>query len=153
MALGPGAGLEVRYERVGRAAFALARRICADGEVAAALVERAFATCGDLPAGAAGDGLLLRRVRELACEHRPAGPVAASAPPRPLAELSREHWSVLDLVVLRGAGVREAAVRLQLPEDVVLALLHDGLRRAGALLSRARQADDHAQPPRLALLR
>jgi hypothetical protein len=153
MALGPAAGPEVRYERVGRAAFALAHRICADEEVAAAIVERAFAGSGDLPAGAVGDGLLLRRVRELACERRAGGALAASAPPGALAELSREHWRVLDLVALRGAGVCETALRLQLPEEAVLTLLHDGLRLAGGLLSGARQADDHAQPPRLALLR
>jgi hypothetical protein len=153
MALGPAAGPEVRYERVGRAAFALARRICGNGELAAAIVERAFASSGDLPAGAAGDGLLLRRVRELACERRAGGPLAASAPPRPLAELSREHWRVLDLIALHGAGVRETALRLQLPEEVVLTLLHDGLHCAGGLLSGARQADDYAQPPRVALLR
>ena len=82
----------------------------------------------------------------------PLAPVALSDPPRALAELPAAHWRVLDLVALRGATVREAAARLRLSEDAVLAHLRDGLRLTGALLSGAGQADDHADAPRLALL-
>jgi DNA-directed RNA polymerase specialized sigma24 family protein len=156
MATGPAAGLDARYARIGRAAFALARRICGDGAVAADVVEQAFASCGDGPDGGVGDGLLLRRVRDLACDRlrrAPLAPVALSDPPRELAELPAAHWRVLDLVALRGATVREAATRLRLTEDAVLAHLRDGLRQTGALLSGAGETDDHADSPRLALLR
>jgi hypothetical protein len=156
MAPGPSAGLDVRYARIGRAAFALARRVCGDDAVAADVVEQAFASSEAMPAGAVGDGLLLRRVRDLACgrrKHAPVGPVALSTPPPALAALSPLQWRVLDLVALRGAGMREAAARLLMPEDEVLAHLRDGLRLAGALLSGAGETDDNADSPRLALLR
>jgi DNA-directed RNA polymerase specialized sigma24 family protein len=156
MAFAPAAGREMRYDRVGRAAFALARRICGDGALAADVVERAFASPAALPEGAAGDGLLLRRVRELACDsrgRRPGELVAVSTPPPALASLSAVHWHVLDLVALQGEGVREAAVRLRLPEDTVLTLLHEALRTTGALLSGAGQPDGHADSARVALLR
>jgi DNA-binding NarL/FixJ family response regulator len=154
MALGPAAGPDARYARVGRAAFALARRICADDAVAAAVVEQAF--LADEPESAVGDGLVLRRVRQLACARRrraEAGPAAVGKPPRELEALPVTQWRVLDLVALRGASVREAAARLQLPEEAVLAHLHDALRQTGALLSGERQPDDHADAPRFALLR
>jgi DNA-directed RNA polymerase specialized sigma24 family protein len=153
MALGPAAGLDARYARIGRAAFALARRICGDDDVAAAVVERAFADSE--PEGAVGDGLVLRRVRQLACARRrraQAGPVAIGAPPAGLRALPNAQWRVLDLVALRGASVREAATRLQMSEETVLAHLHGGLRGAGLLLSGERQADDQPDAPRLALL-
>jgi RNA polymerase sigma-70 factor (ECF subfamily) len=156
MALGPAAGLDARYARIGRAAFALARRICGDDALAAAVVEQAFANGSHEPGGSVGDGLVLRHVRHLACARRrraQVGPAAVGTPPRELEALPVAQWRVLDLVALRGASVREAAVRLQLPEETVLVHLHDALRQAGALLSRERQADDHAHPPRLALLR
>jgi DNA-directed RNA polymerase specialized sigma24 family protein len=73
-------------------------------------------------------------------------------PPRELAALPVTLWHVLDLVALRGASVRDAAARLQLPEETVLAHLHEALQQARALLSAERQPDDHANPPRLALL-
>jgi hypothetical protein len=156
MASGPAAGLDVRYARIGRAAFALARRICGDDAAAAAVVEQAFARGGE-PEGAVGDGLVLRRVRQLACarRRRPAtGPAAVGTPPAELAALPVAQWRVLDLVALRGASVREAALRLQLPEATVLAHLHDGLRSAGVLISGPeRQSHGDASPPRLALLR
>jgi hypothetical protein len=156
MESGPAAGLDLRYARVGRAAFALARRICADDAAASEVVEQAFATSPAEPEGAVGDGLLLRRVRDLACGRRrraASGPVAVSAPPAALAELSSGHWRVLDLVALRGAGIGEAAVRLGMPEDSVLTLLHEGLGLTRELLSGAGQAGDDADSPRLALLR
>jgi DNA-directed RNA polymerase specialized sigma24 family protein len=156
MATCPAAGLDARYARIGRAAFALARRICGDDAAAADVVEQAFASAGDGPEGAVGDGLLLRRVRDLACDRLrrvPLAPVALSDPPRELAELPAVQWRVLDLVALRGATVREAAVRLRLPEEAVLAHLRDGLRLTGQLLSGARETDDHTDSPRLALLR
>jgi predicted DNA-binding protein (UPF0251 family) len=154
MAPGPAAGPDARYARMGRAAFALARRICGDDAVAAAVVEQAF--LADEPESAVGDGLVLRRVRHLACARRrraEAGPAAVGRPPRELAALPVAQWRVLDLVALRGASVREAAARLQLPEETVLAHLHEALKQAGALLSGERQADDHTDAPRLALLR
>jgi hypothetical protein len=120
------------------------------------VVEQAFANGGHEPSGAVGDGLLLRRVRHLACARRgraQVGPAALGMPPRELGALPVAQWRVLDLVALRGVSVREAATRLQLPEATVLAHLHDGLRQAGALLSGERQPDDHADAPRLALLR
>lgn len=153
MALGPAAGLDARYARMGCAAFGLARRISGDDAVAAAVVEQAFME-GELD-GAVGDGLLLRRVRRLACAHRrrtEAGPALVDKPPRELAALPVTQWRVLDLVALRGASVREAAARLQLPEETVLAHLHEALQQTRALLSGERQPDDHANPPRLALL-
>jgi DNA-directed RNA polymerase specialized sigma24 family protein len=156
METGPAAGLDQRYARVGRACFALARRICGDDVVAAEVVEQAFASGGDEPAGPVGDGLLLRRVRHFACARRrraQIGPAALGTPPPELCALPVAQWRVLDLVALRGASVREAAARLQLPETTVLAHLHDGLQAAGALLSGERQPDDHADAPRLALLR
>lgn len=155
MASGPAVGLDLRYARLGRAAYALARRICGDDATAVEVVERALAG-GDEPEGAVGDGLVLRRVRSLACERRqrpPAGPAALAAPPAELTALSVAQWRVLDLVALRGASVREAATRLQLPEATVLAHLHEGLMRAGALLSGERKTHDDADAPRLALLR
>jgi hypothetical protein len=156
MASGPAAGLDLRYARIGAAAFALARRICGDMAVAAGVVEQAFATSGDEAGGAVGDGLLLRRVRALAwAARRPAAREArALAQPPALSGLTALQWQVLELVALRGAAVRVAAEQLGLPEAVVLAQLHDGLRRAGSLLSvaGAREADDHSQTPRLALL-
>ena len=148
-------GLDARYARVGRAAFTLARRICGDEATASDVIERAFVGSAGMPEGAVGDGLLLRHVRALACDCRrrpPAGPVALSSPPRALAGLPWEHWRVLDLVALRGAGIGEAAARLGLPEDAVLAHLRDGLRLTGELLSGARETDDHADAARLALL-
>ena len=154
MAPGPAAGPDVRYARMGRATFALARRICGDDAVAADVVAQAFAASPG-PEGAVGDGLLLRRVRELACARRrrpPFGPVALSSPPPALAALAQAHWSVLDLVALRGAGVREAAARLQLSEEVVLTHLREALRLTRELLSGAGEPDDHADAPRLALL-
>jgi hypothetical protein len=154
MALGPAARLDARYARMGCAAFALARRICGDDAVAASVVEQAF--IADEPDGAVGDGLVLRRVRHLACARRrraEGGPAAVGKPPRELGALPVTQWRVLDLVALRGASVREAAARLQLPEETVLAHLHEGLQQAGALLSGERQPDDHADAPRLALLR
>jgi DNA-directed RNA polymerase specialized sigma24 family protein len=156
MAMGPAAGLDSRYARVGRAAFALARRICGDDAIAADVVEEAFASSGHGPEGGVGDGLLLRRVRDLACDRRirvHRGPIALSASPPALAELPRVQWRVLDLVALRGATVREAAARLGVPEDDVLAHLRDGLRLAGALLSGTGETDGHADSARLALLR
>ena len=156
MALGPAAGLDARYSRIGRAAFALARRICGDDALAADIVEQAFANGAHEPGGSVGDGLVLRRVRHLACARRrraQVGPAAVDTPPRELEALPVAQWRVLDLVALRGASVREAAVRMQLPEETVLAHLHDGLRQAAVLLSRERQTDDHAHAPRLALLR
>jgi DNA-directed RNA polymerase specialized sigma24 family protein len=154
MALGPAAGPDARYARMGCAAFALARRICGDDAVAAAVVEQAFIE--DQPDGAAGDGLLLRRVRHLACARRrraQAGPAAVDKPPRELEALPVMQWRVLDLVALRGASVREAAARLQLREETVLVHLHQALQQARALLSGERQPDDHSDAPRLALLR
>jgi hypothetical protein len=156
MATGHAAGLDARYARVGRAAFALARRICGDDAAAAEVVEQAFACSGSERDGGAGDGLLLRRVRELAGSRRgrlSLGPVALTTPPPELTGLSVAQWRVLDLVALRGAGVREAAVRLRLPEDAVLAHLRDGLRAAGELLRGDGQPSDDADAPRLALLR
>jgi hypothetical protein len=156
MALGSAAGLDARYARMGCAAYALARRICGDDAVAVAVVEQAFVSGGDEPEGAVGDGLTLRRVRHLACARRrraQAGPAAVGKPPRELGALPVTQWRVLDLVALRGASVREAAVRLQMPEETVLAHLHEALQQAGALLSGERQPDDHADAPRLALLR
>jgi DNA-directed RNA polymerase specialized sigma24 family protein len=156
MASARAAGVDARYERIGRAAFALARRICGDDALAAAAVEQAFASGGHEPAGPVGDGLVLRHVRHLACARRrraQVGPPAACRPPRELAALPLAQWRALELVALRGASVREAAVRLQLPEATVLAHLHDGLRQAAALLSREREPDDYAQAPRVALLR
>jgi DNA-binding NarL/FixJ family response regulator len=153
MASGPPVGLDLRYARIGRAAFALARRICGDDATAVEVVEQALASGGDEPAGAVGDGLVLRRVRRLACERRrPVGPAALGAPPSELSALPLAQWRVLDLVALRGASVREAAGRLQLPEATVLTHLHEGLQRAGALLSGERQPYDNADAPRLALL-
>lgn len=156
MASSPAASLDLRYTRIGRAAFALARRICGEDATAAAIVEQAFASSGDEPEGAVGDGLVLRRVRELACMRRRPATTAWTAlgtPPPALKDMPLAHWRVLDLVALRGATVREAATRLQLPESTVLAHLHDGLRGAGSLLSGERQPHDYAEPPRLALLR
>jgi DNA-directed RNA polymerase specialized sigma24 family protein len=156
MAPGPAAGLDARYARIGRAAFALARRICGDDAAAADVVEQAFARCGDGPDGGVGDGLLLRRVRDLACDRLwrlPVAPVALSDPPPALADLPALQWRVLDLVALRGATVRQAAARLRLSEDAVLAHLRNGLRMTGELLSGAGETDDHADAPRLALLR
>jgi DNA-directed RNA polymerase specialized sigma24 family protein len=155
MASGHAAGLDMRYARIGRAAFSLARRICGDDAAAGTVVEQAFASAGVVD-GAAGDGLLLRRVRQLACAQRRrghAGPAALDLPPPELAALPVAQWRVLDLVALRGASVREAAAQLQLPEATVLAFLHDGLQRTRALLSGERQPHGHADPPRLALLR
>lgn len=156
MASGPAAGLEQRYARIGAAAFALARRICGDSAVAADVVERAFASAGDEAEGAVGDGLVLRRVRALACRAgRPEGRAArpAAVPPA-LSGLSAAHWQVLELIAVRGASVRAAAEQLGLPEAVVIAHLHDALQAAGSLLSAgcAREPDDHPQPSRLALL-
>ena len=158
MASGPAAGLDLRYARIGAAAFALARRICGDAAIAADVVEQAFARCGDDPEGAVGDGLVLRRVRALACSA--SGPAARAArpagvPPQALSGLTPLQWQVLELIALRGAAVRSAAELLRLPEATVLAHLRDALRVAGSLLSpgRARQADDHAHAPRVALLR
>ncbi|HET6173842.1 MAG TPA: hypothetical protein VFD90_14610 [Gaiellales bacterium] len=156
MASGPAAGLDLRYARIGRAAFALARRICGDDAAAATVVEQAFATGAGEREDGAGDGLLLRRVRQLACARRrrvQAAPAALDVPPPELAQLPVLLWQALDLVALRGASVREAAARLQLPEAMVLGHLHDGLREARVLLSGQRQPDDHADTPRLALLR
>jgi DNA-directed RNA polymerase specialized sigma24 family protein len=153
-----GAGEAPRYERIGRAAFALARRVCGDDAVAAAVVERAFADVPDAGAGA-GDGLLLRRVRELACTaqvRRLEVQVTPSAAPGQLGALPGVQWRVLDLVALRGVAPREAGARLGLAEAEVLAHLRDGLRTTRALLaaggSGAREADDDADAPRLALL-
>jgi ATP/maltotriose-dependent transcriptional regulator MalT len=154
MALGPAAGPDARFARIGCAAFALARRICGDDAVAAAVVEEAF--LAQDPDSAVGDGLMLRRVRQLACARRRRAQGAATAvgkPPRELEALPVTQWRVLDLVALRGASVREAAARLQLAEETVLAHLHDGLQQAQALLSGEGQPDDHADAPRLALLR
>jgi len=156
--MGPAAGLDLRYARIGAAAYALARRICDDASVAADVVEQAFATSGDEPEGAVGDGLLLRRVRTLACAAaRPEArdPSATGAPPKALAGLTSTQWQVLELIALRGVAVRSAAELLRLPEATALAHLRDAVRLAGSLLSagRAREADDHAQAPRLALLR
>jgi DNA-directed RNA polymerase specialized sigma24 family protein len=155
MASGPAAGLDMRYARLGRAAFSLARRICGDDAGAAAAVEQAFAGCGESD-DATGDGLVLRRVRQLARAQRRRGPDAPAAldvPPAALAALPATQWHVLDLVALRGASVSEAATHLQLPEATVLAHLHAGLQGTSALLSGRRQPDDHAEPPRFALLR
>ena len=156
--MGPAAGLDLRYARIGAAAFALARRICDDDAVAADVVERAFAGSCDEPEGAVGDGLLLRRVRCLACEAaRPEAREARTtgAPPEALAGLTATQWQVLELIALRGVAVRSAAELLRLPEATVLAHLRDALRLAGSRLSAGgeREADDHAQAPRLALLR
>lgn len=156
--MGPTAGLDLRYARIGAAAYALARRICDDAAVAADVVEQAFATSGDEPEGAVGDGLLLRRVRTLACEAaRPEAREASAtgAPPKALVGLTATQWQVLELIALRGVAVRSAAELLRLPEATVLEQLRDALRLAGSLLSagRAREADDHAQAPRVALLR
>ncbi len=76
-----------------------------------------------------------------------------TARPRALAELSPAHWHVLGLVALHGAGVREAAARLRMPEETTLRLLHEGLQLAGALLSGAGEPHDHADAARLALVR
>jgi hypothetical protein len=144
----------MRYTRIGCAAFALARRVCGDDATAAEVVEQAL-TSGDEPDGGVGDGLVLRRVRQLACARRRpvrAAWIAPGTPPPGLKALPLAQWRVLDLVALRGASVREAAIRLQLPETTVLQHLHDGLQGAGALLSGERQPHDHAHPPRLALL-
>ena len=156
--MGPAAGFDLRYARIGAAAFALARRICDDAALAADVVARAFASSGDEPEGAVGDGLLLRRVRGLACEAaRPEAREArtAGAPPAALAGLTAPQWQVLELIALRGVAVRGAAEVLRLPEATVLAHLRDAVRLAGSLLSAggAREADDHAQAPRVALLR
>jgi DNA-directed RNA polymerase specialized sigma24 family protein len=156
MASGPAAGLEQRYTRIGCAAFALARRICGEDAVAADIVEQALMSGAGDPEGAVGDGLALRRVRELACARRRPAKAARTAigtPPQGLRDLPLAQWRVLDLVALRGATVREAAIRLQLPEASVLTHLHDGLRGAGARLSGERQPHAHADAPRLALLR
>jgi hypothetical protein len=155
MASGPAAGLDQRYTRIGCAAFALARRICGDAAAAAEVVEQALTGC-DAPDGPVGDGLVLRRVRQLACERRRRplqGANALGVPPAKLHALPAAQWRVLDLVALRGASVREAAIRLQLPEATVLQHLHDGLHGSGALLSGERQPDRHPDTPRLALLR
>ena len=82
----------------------------------------------------------------------PAGPIALSEPPAALDVLSAAQWRVLDLVALRGAGVREAALRLRMSEDAVLAHLRDGLRLTGRVLGAGETGDD-ADAPRLALLR
>jgi DNA-directed RNA polymerase specialized sigma24 family protein len=155
MAPGPAAGLALRYARTGRAAFALARRISGDDATASDVVERAFADSAGVPEGAIGDGLVLRRVRVLACDCRrrsPAGPVAVGSPPPALAGLSGEHWRVLDLVALRGAGIGEASVRLGMSEGAVLAHLRDAVLRTRELLSGTRETDDHAESAQLALL-
>jgi DNA-directed RNA polymerase specialized sigma24 family protein len=158
MASGPAAGLDQRYARIGAAAFALARRICGNSAVAADVVEQAFASAGGEAEGAVGDGLLLRRVRALACGAR--GPAqrgaraATGAPPPALSELTAPQWQVLELIALRGASASAAAGQLGLPEATVIARLHDALQVAGSLLSAgcAREPDDHPQAPRLALL-
>jgi len=156
MASRPAAGLDARYARTGRAAFALARRICGDDAAAAEVVEQAFASSGNEPEGPVGDGLLLRRVRRLACTRRkrpPLGPTAVGTPPPELTALPAAQWRVLDLVALRGASVREAAVRLQLPEATVLAHLHHALQGAGGVLLGERKPHGHADAARVALLR
>ena len=155
MAPNPAAGLDGRYSRVGRAAFALARRICGCDEVAADVVAEAFAGSAGVPAGAVGDGLLLRRVRELACDRTrlPVASVPLGEPPAALLALPRAHWHVLALVALRGAGVREAASRLQLSEEAILMHLHDAVRMTRELLSGTWQPDDHPDSAALALLR
>lgn len=156
MASGHAAGLDLRYARIGAAAFALARRICGDAAVAADVVEQAFATSDDEADGAVGDGLLLRRVRSLACSARRPGARATrrTVQPPALSGLTALQWQVLELVALRGSAVCAAAELLRLPEATVLAHLRDALRLAGSLLSArgARQADDHPHAPRVALL-
>jgi DNA-directed RNA polymerase specialized sigma24 family protein len=152
LALGRGSreALGAVYDRLGRAAFALALSIVGgERERAAAAVEAAFARVPAEVDAADGrltlDAWVLALVREEARRLRPV-PLAATAAVRPVAadELPR---AVAEAVALQGLSLAEAAARFGIGRLDAAAALHAGLQAVrGAATARAAGAGRSSSP-------
>jgi len=130
---GDRAALGAVYDRLGRAAFALALSIAGgERERAAAAVEAAFARIPDEVDGADGrltlDAWVLALVREEARRLRRV-PVATAPARAAPADLPR---AIAEAVVLEGRSLAEAAARFGIGKLEAAAALHAGLQAVRA---------------------